>query len=99
MNLARKAISDLGAQLAGQLPRDQKIDIETINDYAEKALNVIMDWRECCSVWDDVMQLDLAKSVLSKGQQMKFSSISEAPPTEVQHENPDKLANQKSQNK
>ena len=45
------------------------------------------------------MQLDFVKSVLFKNQQMKFSSIDEASSTEVQHENSDKLINQKSQNK
>ena len=45
------------------------------------------------------MQLDLAKFILFKNQQMKFLSIDEASSTEVQHENPDKLVNQKSQNK
>ncbi len=41
-NLARKAISDLGAQLAGQLQTGEKADIETIDVHAEEALKVIM---------------------------------------------------------
>jgi len=43
VNLAQKAISDLEAQLAEQLSCNQKIDIEIINDYVKKALNVIMN--------------------------------------------------------
>jgi len=34
---------NLEAQLAEQLLHDQKINIEIINDYAEKALNIIMN--------------------------------------------------------
>ena len=45
-NLARKAISDLGAQLGGKLKDDQKADISTIDEHAEKALNVIMGWNK-----------------------------------------------------
>jgi hypothetical protein len=78
-NLAKKAISDLSAQLAGKLTSSEKADTETIDDHAEEALNVIMNWKENRSGWGDLHQLNLGDSLLSKAQQQTFSSIGGVP--------------------
>jgi len=43
VNLAKKMISNLEAQLAGQLSKDKKADIKIINNHAEQALNIILE--------------------------------------------------------
>jgi hypothetical protein len=88
-NLARKAISDLSAQLASKLSDGEQADPVTIDQYAEEALNTIMGWKEGRSQWSNVRELDLAKSLLSLSQQYKYASIGGAPtkadqPSEVQ---------------
>ena len=44
-NLTKKAISNLSTQLVKKLSLKKKMDIEIINHYKEKALNIIMNWR------------------------------------------------------
>ncbi len=78
-NLARKAISDLSAQLASKLTLGEKADTQTIEHHGEQALNVIMNWHEDRAYWKDERALDLASSLLSKSQQQKYAFIGKTP--------------------
>lgn len=78
-NLARKAISDLSAQLASKLTLGEKADTQTIEHHGEQALNVIMNWHEDRAYWKDERALDLASSLLSKSQQQKYAFIDKTP--------------------
>ena len=78
-NLARKAISDLGAQLGGKVQDGFAIDLSEINVHAENALKVILDWEENRSQWNNVEELNLEESNLSAYQLSKFARIAKGP--------------------
>ncbi len=83
-NLAKKAISDLSAQLASKLSADEQADPLTIEKRGEEALNIILGWKECRSHWNNLHELDLEKSCLSSFQQQKYASIGRPPTKPVQ---------------
>ena len=80
-NLARKAVSDLGAQLGGKLEKGMRADKISIDQHAEEALNTILGWHESRLAWNDPKQLDLQHSLLSEKEKRRFAEIGGAPGT------------------
>lgn len=74
-NLAQKTISDLRAQLRGKVKDEYTTDLSKINEHAEDALKVILNWEENRSRWNNIHELDLESSLLSSSQKKLFAEI------------------------